>query len=87
MTPIQSLPHRPKIEPINRQQLLLRAVDIEELVPEDDPVRAIWELTGRLDRKRVTNPSSHAPAAVMDWKGGRSYTGIRGSATPESRRN
>jgi predicted nucleotidyltransferase len=37
--------------------------------------------------KRVTNPSSHAPAAVMDWKGGRSYTGIRGSATPESRRN
>lgn len=45
----ESLPHRPKIEPINRQQLLLRTVDIEQLVPEDDPVRAIWELTGRLD--------------------------------------
>lgn len=34
----ESLPHRPKIEPINRQQLLLRTVDIEQLVPEDDPV-------------------------------------------------
>jgi hypothetical protein len=39
----EPLPHRSKIEPINRRQLLLRTVDIERLVPEDDPVRAIWE--------------------------------------------
>ena len=49
MTLTETLPHRPKIEPINRQQLLLRTVDIEQLVPDDDPVRAIWEITRRLD--------------------------------------
>jgi|GEM_PF-1385387 transposase len=53
MSPHQEFfPRRPKVEPINRQQLLLRTVDIEQLVPEDDPVRAIWELSGRLDLKR-----------------------------------
>jgi len=34
---------------INRQQLLLRPVEVEKLVEEDHPVRAIWELVGRLD--------------------------------------
>ena len=29
--------------------ILLRTVDVEQLVPEDDPVRVIAELTGRLD--------------------------------------
>lgn len=47
--PKGSLPHRPKIELVNRRQLMLRTVDIEQLVPEDDPVRAIWELSERLD--------------------------------------
>jgi transposase len=45
----ESSPHRPKIELVNRRQLMLRTVDVEQLVPEDDPVRAIWELSGRLD--------------------------------------
>jgi transposase len=36
-------------KPINRQQLLLRPVEVEKLVEEDHPVRAIWELVGRLD--------------------------------------
>ena len=40
---------RLKIEPINRDQLLLRPVDVEKLVPEDDSVRAIWALTGQMD--------------------------------------
>jgi transposase len=43
-----SLPHRPKVERVDRRQLLLRTVDIEQLVPEDDPVRAIWALSDRL---------------------------------------
>ena len=37
---------------INRQQLLLRPVEVEKLVEEDHPVRAIWELVGQLDLKR-----------------------------------
>lgn len=44
--------HHPKIELVNRAQLLLRPIDVERLVPDDDPVRAIWEMTGRLDLSR-----------------------------------
>jgi transposase len=40
---------KPRVKPINRQQLLLRAVEVEQLVPEDHEVRAIWELVGQLD--------------------------------------
>ena len=39
----------PKIKPIDRSQGILRTVIVEELVPEDHKVRAIWDLTGRLD--------------------------------------
>jgi transposase len=34
---------------INRQQLLLRPVEVEKLVDLDHPVRAVWELVGRLN--------------------------------------
>ena len=34
---------------INRQQLLLRPVEVERLVDLDHPVRAVWELAGRLN--------------------------------------
>jgi transposase len=34
---------------INRQQLLLRPVEVEKLVDLDHPVRAIWELVGRFN--------------------------------------
>jgi transposase len=34
---------------INRQQLLLRPVEVEKLVDWNHPVRAIWELVGRLN--------------------------------------
>ena len=46
------LPEReplPRLKPINRNQLLLRPVDMERLVSEDHEVRAIWEFTGHLD--------------------------------------
>jgi transposase len=34
---------------INRQQMLLRPVEVEKLVDLDHPVRAIWELVGRMN--------------------------------------
>jgi transposase len=40
---------KPRLKPIHRQQLILRTVDVERLVPEDHEVRAIWELVGQLD--------------------------------------
>lgn len=41
-----------RVEPINRKQMIMRTVDVDSLVGEDHPVRAIWELTGRLDLGR-----------------------------------
>jgi transposase len=38
-----------RCKPVNRQQLMLRSVDMEKLVEEDHSVRAIWELVDRAD--------------------------------------
>lgn len=49
-TPCKEAQHRSiRRKPINRQQLLLRPVEVEKLVEQDDPVRAIWELVGRMN--------------------------------------
>src|SRR4030043_1711245 len=45
---LESMP-KPRLQQINRQQLILRTVDVEQLVPDDHEVRAIWEFVGRLD--------------------------------------
>jgi hypothetical protein len=34
---------------VNRQQMSWRAVDVEHLIGEDHPARAIWALVGRLN--------------------------------------
>src|SRR5712664_2100296 len=39
----------PLIRWVNRQQMSWRAVDVERLVGDDHPARAIWELVGRLE--------------------------------------
>lgn len=41
----------PRVKVINRRQMMLRPTDVDGLVEADHPVRAIWELTGRLDLK------------------------------------
>jgi len=40
---------RVRLKPINRQQMVLRPVEVEKLVPEDHEVRAVWEFVGRMD--------------------------------------
>ncbi len=40
---------QPLIRYVNRQQMSWRAVDVEKLIGDDHPARAIWELVGRLD--------------------------------------
>ena len=40
---------QPLIRYVNRQQMSWRAVDVEKLVSDDHPARAIWTLVGRLD--------------------------------------
>ena len=46
-----STPEQPAVrcKPVERNQLLLRAVDVEKLVDDQHEVRAIWELVGQLD--------------------------------------
>lgn len=43
---------QPLIRYVNRQQMSWRAVDVERLIGEDHPARAIWILIGRLDLSR-----------------------------------
>ncbi len=38
-----------RVKRVNRQQMVLRAVDVEKLIEADHAARAIWELVGRLD--------------------------------------
>jgi transposase len=42
----------PLVRYVNRQQMSWRAVDVERLISEDHPARAIWMLVGRLDLSR-----------------------------------
>ena len=46
----ESRPKPPaRFQPINRQQMVFRAVDVEQLLEPEHLARAIWEMTGRLD--------------------------------------
>ena len=42
----------PRFEPIDRQQIVLEPLDIEQLIPEDHAARNIWGLLGGLDLSR-----------------------------------
>jgi transposase len=43
-----------RFQPINRQQLLYRAVDVDQLLEPDHLARAIWEMTGHLELSAYT---------------------------------
>lgn len=59
----------PGLVSINRQQLLLRTVDVERLVDDEHCVRSIWELVGRLDLRLY-----HAQIAAVEGSAGREHT-------------
>ena len=50
--PGQRHSRRPRLKAINRQQMMLRAVEVEKLVAEDHEVRAVWAFVGQLDLSR-----------------------------------
>src|SRR5258707_283483 len=54
----ESQPETPtkRIKPIDRNQTLLRTIDIEKLVEEDHTARGIWAMVSRLDMKRLEAP-------------------------------
>jgi transposase len=43
---------KPRFKRIDREQLFWRMVDLDRLIADDHPVRAIWELVGKMDLSR-----------------------------------
>lgn len=63
---------KPRVKWINRQQLVMRVVDVEKLVGEEHEVRAVWELVGRLDLS-----SYYEQIAALERRAGRPATDPR----------
>jgi transposase len=55
-TPDDGAHRTPRLKPVDRQQMILRAVDVEQLIEEDHPARAIWAFTGRMDLELFYKP-------------------------------
>ncbi len=58
-----------RLKRINREQMVLRPMDVERLVLEDHEVRAIWEFVGRMDLSRY-----YEEIEVVEGEAGRSAT-------------
>jgi transposase len=63
------LPAVPRLACINRQQLVLRSINVEQLIDEDHSARLIWQLIGRLDLSRY-----HAQIEAVEGRAGREHT-------------
>lgn len=59
-------PARPRVQPVDRSQLVWRTVDVEHLLEPGHPARAIWALTGQLDLSAF-----YAPIAAVEGTAGR----------------
>ena len=64
--PTASQPAAARVKPVDRSQVVWRAVDVEELIEQDHPARAIWALSGQLDLK-----SFYAPIEAVQGVAGR----------------
>ena len=60
---------RPRLAAVNRRQLVMRTIDVERLIEEDHPARAIWELVGRLDLSLY-----YAEIGAVEGRAGREHT-------------
>ena len=63
------MPAEPRLASINRQQLVLRSIDVEQLIEEDHSARLIWQLIGRLDLSLY-----YAQIAAVEGRAGREHT-------------
>jgi transposase len=59
----------PRLNVINREQLVLRTLDVEKLIDDDHSARLIWELVGRLDLGLY-----HSQIAAVEGQPGRDHT-------------
>jgi transposase len=63
---------RVRLKLVNREQMVLRPMDVERLVSEDHEVRAIWEFVGCLDLSRYDEDIE-----VVEGEAGRSASDPR----------
>jgi transposase len=62
-------PAQPRLKAIDRQQMRWHPVEVDRLVEEDHPVRAVWELIGQRDLSRF-----YAPIKAIEGVAGREAT-------------
>ena len=63
----ESAPKRPRLKAIDRKQMCIRPIDIENLIDQDHPARLIWEFVGQLDLRQF-----HEEIRVFEGEAGRS---------------
>ncbi len=63
------MPAEPRLACINRQQFVLRSIDVERLIDEDHSARPIWQLIGRLDLSLY-----HGQIKAVEGCAGREHT-------------
>ena len=63
---------QPRFVYVNRQQLVMRTIDVEQLIEAEHPARAIWEFLGQVDLSRFS-------------EGVQAYEGERGRAAYDPR--
>lgn len=61
------MPKRPRLKAIDRNQMCIRPIDIENLIEQDHPARLIWEFVGQLDLGQF-----HEEIRVFEGEAGRS---------------
>lgn len=59
----------PRLASIDRSQLLLHSVDVENLIEPEHSARSVWELIGRLDLSRY-----YSEIAAVEGHAGRDHT-------------
>jgi len=61
---------KPRLRPIDRNQMILHPMDIDRLIPDDHEARAIWEFVGSLDLSpyydRIDSREDDAGAPAFD---------------------
>jgi transposase len=69
---VNASPALPRLVPIDRNQLILRTVDVEQLIEQDHSARSIWEVVGRMDLSLYDGE-----IAAVEGRAGRDHTAPR----------
>ena len=66
LAPAPGTPARPRVKAVDRSQLTWQMLDVERLIDQEHPARAIWELVGRLKLEGF-----YAPIEAVEGAAGR----------------